>query len=462
MTMAESKNHIGGLRRGNRIRSGGRAIACNALGALLFFGFFTTACSRSDPKQASTPALPEVAVLTVVPRQLLLTTELPGRTAPFRIAEIRPQVNGLILKRLFTEGSDVKAGQTLYEIDPAPFKAALNNAAASLASSRKDADRARSALNASRAGVDKQQATVAFARTNRKRFEDLFNEKAVSASDSEQAVTEANVADASLKAAEAQVQSDRDAVAAAEADIQQAEAALETAQINLGYTRIIAPISGRIGTSTVTDGAIVTAYQPDALATIQQMDPIYVNATQSTVELQRLQQRLEKGQMNGDAANANKVQLLLDDDTPYPQEGTLQFRDVSVNPTTGSVILRMVFPNPTGKLLPNMFVRAVVREGVNEQAILIPQQTVSRNPKGEPVALLVDREQKVQQRTLTLDRSLGDQWLVSAGLQPGDRVIAEGVQKVKLGTTVRVVAFEADPKQEMKTENTVQPISTSK
>lgn len=416
-------------------------IACNALGAALFCGLFVTACSRTAPATPP-PATAEVAVLTVVPQTLLLTTELPGRTAPCRIAEIRPQVNGLILKRLFTEGSDVKAGQLLYEIDPAPFKAALNNSLANLASTRKAADRARSALNASLAGADQQQATVAFARTNRKRFEDLLKEKAVSASDCEHAVTEANVAEAGLKVTEAQVQSGRDAVAAAEADIQQAEAALETTRINLGYTRITAPISGRIGTSAVTDGAIVTAYQSAPLATIQQMDPIYVDAAQSTVELQRLQQRLEKGQLSSDEANANNVQLLLDDGTAYPLEGTLQFRDVSVNPTTGSVILRMVFPNPNGKLLPNMFVRAVVKEGFSPQAILIPQQTVSRNSKGEPVTLIVDEQDKVQQRVLTLDRSLNNQWLVSSGLRAGDRVIAEGVQKARPGASVKVTALD--------------------
>jgi len=380
-----------------------------------------------------------VAVLTVAPQPLLLTTELPGRTSPFRIAEIRPQINGLILHRLFTEGADIQAGQVLYEIDPAPFQAALNNAAATLASTRKAADQARSALNASEADADKQQATVAFARTNRKRFEDLLKEKAVSASDSEQAVTEARVAEAGLKAAEAKVQSDRDAVAATEADIQRAEAALETTRINLGYTRITAPISGRVGKSDVTDGAIVTAYQSTPLATIQQLDPIYVDAAQSTAELQRLQNRLETGEMDRDEKSGNQVHLLLDDGTPYPQEGTLQFRDVSVNPTTGSVILRMVFPNPNGKLLPSMFVRAWVKEGVDPHAILVPQQTVTRNPKGEPVTLIVDEQNKVQQRVLTLDRSLSNQWLVASGLRAGDRVIVEGVQKAKLSSAVNIV-----------------------
>ena len=207
----------------------------------------------------------------------------------------------------------------------------------------------------------------------------------------------------------------------------------------------------------MTDGAIVTAYQPDALATIQQLDPIYVDAPQSTTELQRLQQRLENGQMSRDAKDANKVQLLLDGDVPYPLDGTLQFRDVSVNPTTGSVILRMVFPNPDGKLLPNMFVRAVVKEGVSGQAIVVPQQTVTRNPRGEAVALVVDGENKVQQRTLTLDRSLGDQWLVAAGLQAGDRVIAEGIQKVKPGIAVKVVPFEPEPKQTANSEEAARP-----
>jgi len=426
-----------------RHRSGGPAGAGRIALTSFFCGLLMAACNRQPKAAPPPPPLPEVATLTVVQKPVLLTTELPARTAPYRIAEIRPQVNGLILHRLFTEGSDIKAGQVLYEIDPAPFKAALNNSAANLAATRKAADQARSALKASLADVEKQQATVSFARANRKRFEDLFKDKAVSASDCEQAVTEANVAEAGLKAAEAKVQSDRDAVAATEADIQQAEAALETARINLGYTRITAPISGRIGKSEVTDGAIVTAYQATPLATVQQLDPIYVDAPQSTAELQRLQTRLEKGEMNRDEKNGNKVQLLLDDGTTYPREGTLQFRDVSVNPTTGSVILRMVFPNPDGKLLPNMFVRAVVKEGVNPQAILIPQQTVTRNPKGEPVTLIVGEQDKVQQQVLTLDRSLDNQWLVASGLRPGDRVIAEGIQKAKPGTTVKTVPLDS-------------------
>ena len=234
---------------------------------------------------------------------------------------------------------------------------------------------------------------------------------------------------------------------------------METARINLNYTHIVSPISGRIGTSTVTDGAIVTAYQPTALATIQQLDPIYVDVPQSTTELLRLQRRLEEGRLNRDGTNVNQVQLILEDGTKYPLEGTLQFRDVSVDPTTASVILRMVFPNPNGVLLPGMFVRAVVKEGVNDQAILIPQQAVSRDPKGNPVALIVNAAGKVEQRMLGLDRAIGDQWLVSSGLAPGDRVIAEGMQKVRPGAAVKAVPFDDSRKQP---GNTAQPASTSK
>jgi membrane fusion protein (multidrug efflux system) len=414
-----------------------------------------TGCKqKGGPPQGG---VPEVAVVTVHPDRVVMTTELAGRPSAFLVSEIRPQVNGLIQKRLFTEGSDIKAGQVLYQIDPAPFKAVLDNATANLESARKATDRARAALNAGIAGVTSQQATVAFARTNRQRFEDLFKDKAVSGSDRDQAVTGADVAEASLRAAEAQVESDRKAIAVAEAAIQQADAVLETARINLGYTKITAPISGRIGKSNVTDGALVTAYQPMALATIQQLDPIYVDVPQSTTELLRLQRRLEDGRLNHDGTNQNKVKLILEDGTPYLSEGTLQFQDVTVDPTTGSVILRIVFPNPEGVLLPGMFVRAVITEGVNEQAILVPQQGISRNPKGDPVALIVDAEDKVQQRMLTLDRAIGNKWVVSSGLNPGDRVIVEGVQKVRPGASVKVVLFDAGRKDGPALEKTILP-----
>lgn len=345
-------------------------------------------------------APPEVATFTVATRRVMLTTELPGRTAAYLIAEIRPQVNGLILKRLFTEGSDVKPGQDLYQIDPAPFAAALANAQAALG-------RSEASLPAMQSRVD--------------RFRQALVDKAVSQQDYDDA-------DAALKQALA--------------DVAYWRAMVQTAQINLGYARVVSPIAGRIGKSSVTDGAIVTAYQPVALATIQQLNPIYVDVPQSATELLRLERRLKAGQLKRDGPNVNQVRLILPDGSAYPHPGTLEFQDISVDPTTGSVILRMVFPNPDGVLLPGMFVRGVVQEGANDQAILIPQQGVSRDPKGNPLALLVNAEGKVEQRALTLDRTFGDQWLVAGGIQPGEKVIVEGMQKVRPGVAVKEVAFE--------------------
>jgi membrane fusion protein (multidrug efflux system) len=228
----------------------------------------------------------------------------------------------------------------------------------------------------------------------------------------------------------------------AEAEIQFYGASVATARINLDYARVVSPISGRIGTSAVTDGAIVTAYQPLALATVQQLDPTYVDVPQSTAERLRLQRRLEDGRLRHDRTDGSGVELLLEDNSQYPHEGTLQFRDISVEPTTASVTLRMVFPNPNGVLLPGMFVRARIREGSNDQAILIPQQAVARDPKGNPLALLVNGQGKVEQRMLQLDRAVGDQWLVTSGLRPGERVIVEGLQKVRPGASVKEVPFQ--------------------
>jgi len=356
-----------------------------------------TACKPAQ--KAPQAATPEVATVTVTQQHVLLTTELPGRTAPYLIAEIRPQVNGLILKRLFTEGSDVKKGQELYQIDPAPFQAALDNA---------------------KAALGRAQANLPAIQSRVQRYQQALADRAVSQQDYDDAA-------AALKQAEA--------------DVQYYKAMVETARINLNYAHVVSPIPGRIGTSTVTDGAIVTAYQPVPLATIQQLDPIYVDVPQSATDLLRLERRFKDGQIKRNSANVNKVQLILPDGSSYSREGTLEFQDISVDPTTGSVILRMVFPNPDGVLLPNMFVRGVVQEGVNDQGILIPQQSVSRDSKGNPLALVVNAENKVEQRPLTLDRALGDKWLVSAGLAAGDRVIVEGMQKVRPGTTVKEVPF---------------------
>jgi len=375
---------------------------------LLLFG-----CDRRQ--QSPPPPVPEVATVTVQPQHIELTTELPGRTSAYLVAEIRPQVNGIIQKRLFTEGSDVEAGQVLYQIDPAPFEAALDSARAALA---------------------KSQANLFATRLRFERYKGLLAEKAVSQQDYDDR-------EAALKQAEA--------------DIEYCKAAVETARINLGYTRVTAPISGRIGKSNMTDGALVTAYQPLALSTIQQLDPIYVDVPQSTTELLRLRRRLEDNRLNQNGTNQKKVKLILEDGTAYPLEGTLQFRDVTVDPTTGSVVLRVVFPNSEGVLLPGMFVRAVVKEGKNEQAILIPQQAVSRDPKGNPIALIVDGEGKIQQRMLSLDRAIGDKWLVSSGLASGERVVVEGMQKVRPGASVKVIPFDPARKAGAEPGNSAPP-----
>lgn len=401
-------------------------------------------CNSST--SAPPPPVPEVAIVTVKTEQVVLTTDLPGRTSAYAMAEIRPQVGGIIQKRLFEEGSEIQAGQLLYQIDPSSLQAAYDNAAATLAVARRGTERARAALAASRAGVVRQRAVVENARTNRKRFEDLVAEGAVSASQRDQAVTEADVAEATLISAEAQVESDREAVAAAEAAIRQAEAALESARISLGYARVTAPIGGRIGKSEVMVGALVTAGQSTALATIQQLDPIYVDVTQTSANLLRLRQSVESGRLKGNGAKQARVKLLLEDGTLYPLEGILKFSDVTVDPSTGSFILRTVFPNPRHLLLPGMYVRAVVQEGLVEQAVLVPQQSVSRDPKGNPIALVVNGSEKVEQRLIAIDRAMGDKWLVSDGLKPGDRLIVEGLQKARPGTSVKAVPFKADGK----------------
>ncbi len=398
--------------------------------------------SQNSQQQQPSAVIPEVSVVTIQTEQITLKTELPGRTSPFRIAEIRPQVSGLILKRLFTEGSTVKEGQELYIIDPTPFESALNNAKANLSATKKASDRARAAIGASSAGVAQQRATLQLAKTNLERFKEAFKERAVSTSQRDQAATEVKVAEAMLQAAEAQLNSDRQAVAVAEASIEQAEAALETARINLAYTRIKAPISGRIGISNVTEGAIVTAYQPLALTTIQQIDPIYVDVPQSTNELLNLKSRLADGRIDKDKENHDKVGLKFGEDMSYSHEGELQFSDVTVDPTTGSVTLRIIFPNPDALLLPGMFVQTIIKEGINKQAILIPQQGVSRDFKGNPIALIVDGQGKVEQRMLTLDRAIGNKWLVASGLTHGEQLIVEGMHRARPGSTVKPSPFK--------------------
>jgi membrane fusion protein (multidrug efflux system) len=382
--------------------------------ALLIVG-----CGNGSGQQAGRSHVPEVAVVTVEPQPIELTTELPGRTSAYLVSEIRPQVNGIVQKRMFKEGSDVNAGDLLYQIDPAPFQVAYDSAKASLS---------------------KAQANLPSIRSRAERYKEVLADKAVTKQDYDDATA---------------------AVLQAEAEVQYWKTAVEAAHINLNYTRVTAPISGRIGRSSVTDGALVTAYQPTALATIQQLDPIYVDVTQSSAELLRLRRDLETGQLTADKNNQKKVRILLGDPTSYSLEGSLEFRDVTVDPSTGSFTLRIVVPNPDHLLLPGMFVRAVVKEGIVEKAFLVPQQGVSRTPKGEPVALIVDETGKVQQRMLTLDRAVGDQWLVSSGLSAGDRVIVEGGQKVRPGTVVKTVPFHLKGKKETEPKKTAMPAATS-
>ena len=374
-----------------------------ALCAPLFSILWLVGCNGQTEAQQAAQA-PEVAVVVIQPQRVELSTELPGRTSPYRIAEIRPQVSGIVQKRLFQEGADVKAGQLLYQIDSAPFQVAHDSARASLA---------------------KAQANLPSLKLKAERYKELLAEDAVSRQDYDDAA--------------ASVEQSR-------AEVEYWKAAVEAARINLGYTRVAAPISGRIGKSSVTDGALVTAYQPAPLAVIQQLDPIYVDVSQSSAELLRLRRSMESGRLSADGETSRKVRLLLEDGTPYPQEGALQFRDVTVDPTTGSFTLRIVVPNQRNLLLPGMFLRAVVQEGVMEQAILAPQQGIIRTPKGEPVAWVVDESGKVQQRPLTLNRTIGNAWLVSSGLAAGDRVIVEGMLNVRPGTSVKAVPL-SPPKE---------------
>ncbi|MEN6558042.1 MAG: efflux RND transporter periplasmic adaptor subunit [Thermoguttaceae bacterium] len=423
---------------------------------LLTTGLGCPGCNR---QQASMSApTPETAVVTVESRPVVLTTELPGRTSAYLVAEIRPQVNGLIQKRLFAEGSQVKAGQVLYEIDPAPYQAAYDNAAANLESARQAVERAKASLTASIAALKRHQAILKLAKTNLRRYDNLLETKAVSAMQRDQAVSDVDVADAGLKVAEAQVASDQKTIGLSEAAVKQMEAALQTAKINLDYTKIAAPITGRIGRSNVTVGAIATAYQPQALATIQQLDPIFIDVPQSTVELNRLKHSLAAGRLKKNGTDTVKIEL--EDGMAYPHDGSLKFHDVTVDPTTGSVILRIVVPNPECLLLPGMFVRAIVDQGVNQHAILIPQQAVARDQKGNPYVFVVNADGKAQPRPVTTDRAIGDQWLISSGLTPGEKVIVEGMLRVRPGMVVRTVPFQGTS-QPRPTESLTKALKTT-
>jgi len=370
-----------------------------------FLGFLAVAvlvsgCGKAQAPQSARPAgAVEVGVVTMHPERVVLTTELPGRTAAYLIAEVRPQVNGLIQERKFVEGSTVQAGSLLYQIDPAPYEAAHEQAKAALTVA---------------------EANLPPARLRAERMKGLAEIRATGQQDSDEATA---------------------ALLRAEAGITSARATVESARINLAYTPLKAPITGRTGKSSVTPGALVTAYQPTSLVTIQQLDPIYVDVTQSSSDLLRLRRSLQSGQMTRAGAVEGQVKLLLEDGTRYSREGKLQFRDVTVDPTTGSVVLRMVFPNPEAVLLPGMFVRAVVDEGVLEQAILAPQQGVSRDVKGNTSAMVVDAAGKVAVRPIVVTRAIADRWLVTSGLSDGDRVIVDGLQRIRPGMPVKAVPY---------------------
>lgn len=354
--------------------------------ALISLFAVVTLLSGCEEKEASAPAAqetPQVGVVTLAAEPFALTTELPGRAQPYRIAEVRPQVDGIIQKRLFTEGSDVKAGQQLYQIDDSVYQAAYKSAQASLASTKSLADR----------------------------YALLVEEQAVS----KQAYEEARAA--SL----------------------QAEANLEQARINVRYTKVLAPISGRIGRSAVTEGALVNNGQAQELAAIQQLDPIYVDVTQPARELLNLRRDLAEGRLEKAGENAAKVTLTLEDGSEYPHEGKLEFSEVSVDAGTGSVVLRAVFPNPDKMLLPGMFVHAQLVAGVRSEAILAPQQGITRTPNGSATALVVNADNQVELRQVVASRTVGNRWLINEGLNAGDRLITEGLQFIRPGIEVKAV-----------------------
>jgi len=351
----------------------------------------TFALAGCDPKKPASPPPPPVAVkvTTLTPQSVSLTTDLPGRTVAFRVAEIRPQVSGVIQKRMFVEGSDVKEGQQLYQIDPALYQAAYASAAAAAESSRLQAER----------------------------YKPLAEANAVSKQDYDNAVATAA----------------------------QTKASADTARINLVYTRLLAPIPGRIGRSSITEGALVTANQTTALATVQQLDPIYVDVTQPSAVLLRLKRELAAGELVEAGGNQAEVHLMLEDGSRYPVSGKLQFAEVQVDQTTGSVTLRALFPNPDKLLLPGMFVREQIEEGRRTDALLVPQIAVTHNQKGDPTTLVVNADNKVELRTLATERAIGDKWLVTDGVKAGDRVIVEGVQFAKPGATVKPEELPSTP-----------------
>lgn len=363
-----------------------------------------TGCDDKQDQQGG-QQMPEVGVVTLKTEPLQITTELPGRTVAYRIAEVRPQVSGIILKRNFVEGSDIEAGVSLYQIDPATYQATYDSAKGDLA---------------------KAQAAANIAELTVKRYQKLLGTQYISKQEYDQALADAQQATAAVVAA---------------------KAAVETARINLAYTKVTSPISGRIGKSSVTEGALVQNGQASALATVQQLDPIYVDVTQSSNDFLRLKQELANGSLKQENGKA-KVDLVTSDGIKFPQSGTLEFSDVTVDQSTGSITLRAIFPNPDHTLLPGMFVRARLQEGTKPTALLVPQQGVTRTPRGDATVLVVGADNKVETRQIVASQAIGDKWLVTDGLKAGDRVVVSGLQKVRPGAQVKVQEITADNKQQ--------------
>ncbi|AIP95690.1 multidrug efflux RND transporter periplasmic adaptor subunit AcrA [Salmonella enterica] len=368
-----------------------------------------TGCDDKQDQQGG-QQMPEVGVVTLKTEPLQITTELPGRTVAYRIAEVRPQVSGIILKRNFVEGSDIEAGVSLYQIDPATYQATYDSAKGDLA---------------------KAQAAANIAELTVKRYQKLLGTQYISKQEYDQALADAQQANAAVVAA---------------------KAAVETARINLAYTKVTSPISGRIGKSSVTEGALVQNGQASALATVQQLDPIYVDVTQSSNDFLRLKQELANGSLKQENGKA-KVDLVTSDGIKFPQSGTLEFSDVTVDQTTGSITLRAIFPNPDHTLLPGMFVRARLQEGTKPAALLVPQQGVTRTPRGDATVLVVGADNKVEIRQIVASQAIGDKWLVTDGLKAGDRVVVSGLQKVRPGAQVKVQEITADNKQQAASGN---------
>jgi len=369
-----------------------------AIAALLL-----AACGKDDK---GPPPPPEVSIVTLKPRPVAITDQLPGRTTAFRVAEVRPQVTGIVQKRLFSEGTEVKAGDQLFQIDSGSYRAALSSAQAAL---------------------KRAEAQAVTAKLLAERYEPLIAANAVSKQENDEAIA---------------------ARARADADVASARAAVDAARINVVYTQVLSPIPGRIGRTLVTEGALVTSGQQAPLATVQQLDPIYVDIAQSSTEMLRLQRQLASGELVKDDKDQAVVELTLEDGSVYPERGRLKVSEASVDPSTGSVLLRAVFPNPRRELLPGMFVRAQLTQGTRSAALMVPQRGVSHNAKGDATVLVVEKDDKVAERVVNADRAINGEWLITEGLSAGDRVIVDGLQKAKPGSPVKPVPAAEELAQE--------------